>query len=38
MTERALERAFAVYRRALDEGVEKFLEGPAIKPIFRKHN
>jgi glutamate-1-semialdehyde 2,1-aminomutase len=37
-TERALERALAVYRRALDEGVEKLLEGPAIKPVFRKHN
>jgi glutamate-1-semialdehyde 2,1-aminomutase len=37
-TERALEQAFGVYRRALDEGVEKFLEGPAIKPVFRKHN
>ena len=27
-----------VYRRALDEGVGKYLEGPAIKPVFRKHN
>ena len=34
----ALERALAVYRRALDEGVEKFLEGPVMKPVFRKHN
>jgi glutamate-1-semialdehyde 2,1-aminomutase len=37
-TEQALDKAFGVYRRALDEGVEKFLEGPAIKPVFRKHN
>lgn len=37
-TERALDAAFAVYRKALDEGVEKYLVGPAIKPVFRKHN
>jgi glutamate-1-semialdehyde 2,1-aminomutase len=37
-TARALDGAFAVYRRALDEGVEKYLEGPAIKPVFRTHN
>lgn len=38
VTERALDAAFAVYRKALDEGVEKYLVGPAIKPVFRKHN
>jgi glutamate-1-semialdehyde 2,1-aminomutase len=37
-TAHALDRSFAVYRRALDEGVEKYLVGPAIKPVFRKHN
>jgi glutamate-1-semialdehyde 2,1-aminomutase len=37
-TERAIERSFAVYRRALNEGVEKYLVGPAIRPVFRKHN
>jgi glutamate-1-semialdehyde 2,1-aminomutase len=37
-TERALDNAFAVYRRALDEGVERYLEGPVIKPVFRKFN
>lgn len=37
-TERALDAAFAVYRKALDEGTEKYLVGPAIKPVFRKHN
>lgn len=30
--------ALAVYRRALDEGVERYLEGPVIRPVFRKHN
>lgn len=38
MTEQAIDQAFKVYRRGLDEGVEKYLEGPAIKPVFRKFN
>ncbi|MEY4760535.1 MAG: hypothetical protein RLZZ200_391 [Pseudomonadota bacterium] len=38
LTAQALDRSFAVYRRALDEGVDKHLVGPAIKPVFRKHN
>ena len=37
-TERAVDAALAVYRKALEEGAEKYLEGPAIKPVFRKHN
>jgi glutamate-1-semialdehyde 2,1-aminomutase len=37
-TERALDLALSVYRRALDEGIEKYLEGPVIKPVFRRHN
>lgn len=37
-TERAIEQTFKTYRLALDEGVEKYLNGPAIKPVFRKHN
>jgi len=38
ITEQALDKAFAVYRRALTEGVDKYLEGPVIKPVFRKFN
>ena len=38
ITERALDAAFPVYRKALEEGVEKYLVGPAIKPVFRKYN
>ena len=38
ITERALDKAFAVYRRALEEGVDRYLVGPAIKPVFRKFN
>lgn len=37
-TERAIDQAFKVYRLALEEGVEKYLNGPAIKPVFRKYN
>jgi glutamate-1-semialdehyde 2,1-aminomutase len=38
ISERALEASFTVMRKALNEGVEKYLNGPAIKPVFRKHN
>jgi glutamate-1-semialdehyde 2,1-aminomutase len=38
ITEHALDATFSVYRKALDEGIEKYLVGPAIKPVFRKHN
>lgn len=37
-TEAALDASLAVYAKALHEGVEKYLEGPAIKPVFRKFN
>ena len=38
MTERAIGKAFAVYRQAMEQGVEKYLDGPVIKPVFRKFN
>ena len=38
ITERALSRTFEIYRKALNEGVDKYLEGPVIKPVFRKFN
>jgi glutamate-1-semialdehyde 2,1-aminomutase len=31
----AVRGALSVYRRALDEGVERYLEGPSVKPVFR---
>ena len=37
-TEAAARQALAVYARALNDGVEKFLEGPAVKPVFRAYN
>jgi glutamate-1-semialdehyde 2,1-aminomutase len=30
--------AFTTYARALDKGVEGFLEGPPVKPVFRPYN
>lgn len=38
ITEHAIDVAFSVYRKALNEGAKKYLVGPAIKPVFRKHN
>jgi glutamate-1-semialdehyde 2,1-aminomutase len=38
MTAEALDRALPIYCRALEEGVEKYLLGPSIKPVFRKFN
>jgi glutamate-1-semialdehyde 2,1-aminomutase len=37
-TERAIDQTFAVYRKALEEGIDKYLQSPVIKPVFRKHN
>jgi glutamate-1-semialdehyde 2,1-aminomutase len=38
MLARALDGALGVYAQALDSGVENFLQGPAIRPVFRSHN
>ena len=39
LTTRAARQAFEVYRIALNEGsVSGFLEGPAVKPVFRRYN
>jgi len=37
-TERALDSTFAIYRKALEDGIDKYLDGPVIKPVFRKFN
>ncbi|MDZ4722484.1 MAG: glutamate-1-semialdehyde 2,1-aminomutase [candidate division Zixibacteria bacterium] len=39
--DKTLERmgdALFVYKKALDEGIEKYLHGRPVKPVFRKHN
>jgi glutamate-1-semialdehyde 2,1-aminomutase len=37
-TAEAVHGALLVYRKALDEGVEKYLEGRPVKPVYRKFN
>ena len=34
----AVRKALKVYSMALKEGVEKYLQGAVVKPVFRKHN
>ena len=38
LTKKALESTFKIYRKAVDEGFEKYLIGDVIKPVFRKYN
>jgi len=38
LTKMALEKTFEVYKKAVEEGYEKYLEGDVIKPVFRKYN
>jgi len=38
LTERAIDSAFKIYSKALLNGVDKYLEGESIKPVFRKFN
>jgi glutamate-1-semialdehyde 2,1-aminomutase len=38
ITLNAVNKSLRVYKKALDEGVEKYLHGPSIKPVFRKFN
>lgn len=34
----AVQSSLSVYKKALDEGYEKYIVGPVIKPVFRKYN
>jgi glutamate-1-semialdehyde 2,1-aminomutase len=38
MTLEAVNYSLDIYRRAIDEGIEKFLKSTIIKPVFRKYN
>jgi len=38
LTQKALEKTFEVYKKAVAEGYEKYLDGDVIKPVFRKYN
>lgn len=37
-TEEALQQAMSVCALAMSDGVDKFLQGPVIKPVFRRYN
>ena len=37
-TEIAIEKTFEIYHEALNKGFENYLQGPSIKPVFRKYN
>jgi len=37
-TAEAIYGAHGVYRKALDEGIEKYLEGRPVKPVYRRFN
>jgi glutamate-1-semialdehyde 2,1-aminomutase len=34
----AVKKSLQIYKRALENGIEKYLKGNAIKPVFRKFN
>lgn len=38
LTQKALEKTFEVYQKAVSEGYEKYLIGDPIKPVFRRYN
>jgi glutamate-1-semialdehyde 2,1-aminomutase len=37
-TAEAVSEAHAIYRKALDEGIEKYLDGRSVKPVNREYN
>jgi glutamate-1-semialdehyde 2,1-aminomutase len=37
-TAQAVHEALGVYRKALDEGIDKYLEGRPVKPVYRRFN
>jgi glutamate-1-semialdehyde 2,1-aminomutase len=37
-TAEAVAEALGVYRRALDDGVDRYLVGPSVKPVYRRFN
>jgi len=37
-TRKAVSHAMKIIRLALDQGIERFLTGPVVKPVFRTHN
>ena len=38
ITKKAIQKSMLIYKKALMNGVDKYLVGPSIKPVFRKYN
>jgi glutamate-1-semialdehyde 2,1-aminomutase len=38
MTLQAVRNVMPIYAKALEEGIDRYIEGDVIKPVFRKHN
>jgi len=38
LTEEAMHNSFKILKKAVEQGVDKYLEGDVIKPVFRKYN
>jgi len=34
----AIEKTLNIYRKALEDGIDKYVKPPFIKPVFRKYN
>lgn len=37
-TIQALDQVCGIYRKALEDGADRYVTGPAVKPVFRKYN
>ena len=38
ITKKAISKSFEIYSKALKNGLDKYLIGKPIKPVFRKYN
>jgi glutamate-1-semialdehyde 2,1-aminomutase len=38
ITLNAVNESLKVYKKAIESGIGKYLQGPSIKPVFRKFN
>ncbi len=38
LTVNAVAEALAVYKRALEDGADRYLQGPSVKPVDRRYN
>jgi glutamate-1-semialdehyde 2,1-aminomutase len=38
ITMEAIENSLNIYKKALKNGVKRYLKGPPVKPVFRRYN